>query len=66
MVSVNGKSLGAVGTLCNTSAEKLAAAALKRANPSALYQLQKDHAKAPEGLPEAIFARLRHETGRLD
>ncbi|MBD2075435.1 hypothetical protein H6F86_16345 [Phormidium sp. FACHB-592] len=65
MVSVNGKSLGAVGTLCNISAEKLAEAALKRANPSVLYQLQKDHAKAPEELPKAVFARLKHETGSL-
>ena len=65
MASVNGKSLGAIGTLCNLSADKLATAELKRTKPSALYKLQKEHASDPNKLRNAIAQELWHETGGL-
>jgi len=65
LASVNGKSLGAIGTLCNLSVEKLATAELKRANPSALYKLQKQHVGNEKELRNAVFHELIHETGGL-
>ena len=65
MAWVNGKSLGAIGTLSNDSALKLAEAELKRADPSALYQIKRAYMKEPAKATAAIFTALWHESGGL-